>query len=182
MSSFSKRTSISPFNLNIITWTLDKQCESQSDSNNNNINIIKIFISDSSNHCMEIPVTYPELCVLMITKDCSHWQSLLKFSWKQLKNDLIQFKFDTIINQIDNHLAADFYELMAAWQQIRIWDNIWVVQLITNLKKTQQHWDEYQKAYQTIQTELQELQTQLNIMNENHQITLQQIQNQNIWI
>ena len=65
---------------------------------------------------------------------------------------------------------------MAVWQQARIWDNIWVAQLTMNLKETQQHWDEYQEAYQTAQTELQELQTQLNIMNEDYQVILQQIQ------
>ena len=50
----------------------------------------------------------------MIIKDCFHQQSLLEFSQKQFKDDSIQFKFDTIINQIDDHLAANFYELMAA--------------------------------------------------------------------
>ena len=57
-----------------------------------------------------------------------------------------------------------------------------MAQLTTDLEKTQQHQDEYQKAYQTAQTGLQELQTQLNIMNEDHQATLQQIQNQNTQI
>ena len=51
-----------------------------------------------------------------------------------------------------------------------------MAQLAADLEETQQHQDEYQKAYQTAQTELQELQTQLNIMNEDHQATLQQIQ------
>ena len=107
---------------------------------------------------------------------------MLEFSQKQLKDDLIQLKLDIIINQIDDYLAADFYELVAAWQQARMQSNTWVAQLATDLEETQQHWDEYQKAYQTSQTQLQELQTQLNIINENHQATLQQIQNQDIWI
>ena len=115
MSSFSKKISILPFNLNIITWTLDKQCESQSDSDDNNTDIIEIFISDSSSHYMKIPVTYPELCIPIVTKNHSHQQSLLAFSQKQLKNDLIQFKLNIIINQIDDHFAANFYELVAAW-------------------------------------------------------------------
>ena len=51
----------------------------------------------------------------MITKDCSHQQSLLEFSQEQLKNDPIQPKLNIIINQIDDHLAADFYELVTAW-------------------------------------------------------------------
>ena len=89
MSSSNKKTFISPFNLNIITWTLNKQYESQFDLNDNNINIIKIFISDFSSHHTEIPVTYPELHIPMIIKDCSHQQSLLEFSQKQLKNDSI---------------------------------------------------------------------------------------------
>ena len=115
MSSSSKRTFISLFDFNIITWTLGKQCESQSDLDNNNTDIIETFISDFSSHYIKIFITYSELCVSMIIKDCSHWQSLLKFSQKQLKDDLIQLKLDTIINQIDDHFAADFYELMTAW-------------------------------------------------------------------
>ena len=107
---------------------------------------------------------------------------MLEFSQKQFKDDSIQLKLNIIINQIDDHLAADFYELVAAWQQIRTQGNTWVTQLTADLEETQQHQNEYQKVYQTAQTELQELQIQLNIMNENHQTTLQQIQNQNIWI
>ena len=57
-----------------------------------------------------------------------------------------------------------------------------MAQLAADLKETQQYWDEYQKTYQTAQTGLQELQTQLNIINEDHQVTLQQIQNWDIWI
>ena len=159
MSSFNKKTSIPLLDLNIITWTLGKQHESQPDSNDHNINIIKIFISDSSSYHTETPVTYSELCVLMIIKDHSHWQSLLKFSQEQLKDDSIQPKLNTIINQIDDHFAADFYELMAVWQQVKMQDNTQVAQLTADLKKTQQHWDEYQKTYQTAQTGLQELQT-----------------------
>ena len=98
MSSSSKKTFIPPLDLNITTWTLDKQCKSQPNPDDNNINIIKIFISDSSSHHMEIPVIYLELCIPMIIKNHSHWQSLLAFSQKQLKNDSIQFKFDIIIN------------------------------------------------------------------------------------
>ena len=59
----------------------------------------------------------------MVTKDCFHQQSLLEFSQKQLKDDSIQLKLDIIINQIDDHLAADFYELVAAWQQVRTESN-----------------------------------------------------------
>ena len=55
-----------------------------------------------------------------------------------------------------------------------------MAQLAADLKKTQQHQNEYQKTYQTTQTELQELQIQLNIINKDHQTILQQIQNQNI--
>ena len=123
MSSSSKKTSIPPLDLNITTWTLGKQCESQPDLDDNNTDIIEIFISDSSSHHTEIPVTYPELCVPMVIKDCSHWQSLLKFSQKQLKDDPIQLKLNIIINQINDHLAADFYELVAAWQQTRMQGN-----------------------------------------------------------
>ena len=72
MSSSNKKTSISPFYPNITTWTLDKQYESQSDSDNNNTDIIKIFISDFSNHYTEIPVTYSEFCISIIIKDHSH--------------------------------------------------------------------------------------------------------------
>ena len=115
MSFSNKKTFISPFDPNITTWTLDKQHKSQSDSDNHNTDIIEIFISDSSSHHTETSVIYSELCVFMIIKDCSHWQSLLKFSQKQLKNDSIQFKLNTIINQIDDHFAADFYELMTVW-------------------------------------------------------------------
>ena len=115
MSSSNKKTFISLFNLNIITWTLNKQHESQSDSDDNNINTIEIFISDFSSHHTEIPITYPELCVLMVTKNHSHQQSLLEFSQKQLKDDSIQPKLNIIINQIDDHLTADFYELVTAW-------------------------------------------------------------------
>ena len=86
----------------------------------------------------------------MVIKDHSHQQSLLEFSQEQLKDDPIQFKFDTIINQIDDHLAADFYELVTAWQQARMQDNTQMTQLAADLKETQQHWDEYQEAYQTI--------------------------------
>ena len=89
MSSFNKKTFISPFDSNIITWTLDKQYKNQSDSDNNNTDTIEIFISNSSSHHTEIPVTYPELCILMITKNHFHQQSLLEFSQKQLKNDSI---------------------------------------------------------------------------------------------
>ena len=122
MSSSSKKTFIPPLDPNITTWTLGKQHESQPDSDDNT-DIIEIFISEFSNHYIEIPVTYPELCILMIIKDHSHQQSLLEFSQEQLKDDSIQPKFDTIINQIDDHLAADFYELMAAWQQARMQGN-----------------------------------------------------------
>ena len=51
----------------------------------------------------------------MIIKDHSHQQSLLKFSQKQFKDDSIQPKLNIIINQIDDHFAADFYELVTAW-------------------------------------------------------------------
>ena len=115
MSFFNKKTFISLFNLNIITQTLDKQCENQSDLNDHNINIIKIFISDFSSYHTEIPVIYPELHISIIIKNHFHQQSLLEFSQKQLKDDPIQFKFNTIINQIDDHLTADFYELIAIW-------------------------------------------------------------------
>ena len=57
-----------------------------------------------------------------------------------------------------------------------------MAQLTADLEKTQQHQNEYQKAYQTAQTELQKLQTQLNIMNEDHQAILQQIQDQDTQI
>ena len=107
---------------------------------------------------------------------------MLEFSQEQLKDDSIQFKLNTITNQIDNHLAANFYELVAAWQQARAQSNTWVAQLTADLKKTQQHQNKYQEVYQTVQTELQELQTQLKIMNEDHQATLHQIQNQDIQI
>ena len=93
----------------------------------------------------------------MIIKDHSYQQSLLEFNQKQLKNDSIQFKFNIIINQIDDHFAANFYELMTAWQQARMWGNTQVIQLAADLEKTQQHWDEYQEVYQTVQTELQKL-------------------------
>ena len=112
----------------------------------------------------------------MIIKNHFHQQSLLKFSQKQLKDDPIQLKLNTIINQIDDHLTADFYELMAIWQQARTQDNTWVAQLAADLKETQQHQNKYQKIYQITQTELQELQTQLNTINKNHQTTLQKIQ------
>ena len=72
MSSFNKKTSIPPFNLNITIWTLGKQHKSQSDLNDN-INIIEIFISESSSHHTEIPVTYPELHIPMVIKNHSHW-------------------------------------------------------------------------------------------------------------
>ena len=123
MSSSSKKTSISPLDLNITTWTLGKQHKSQPDSDDNT-DIIETFISEFSNHHIEIPVTYPELHILMVIKDHSHRQSLLKFSQEQLKDDPIQSKLDTITNQINDHLAADFYELVAAWQQARTQDNI----------------------------------------------------------
>ena len=181
MSSSSKKTSIPPLDFNIITQTLDKQCKSQSDLDDNT-DMIEIFISEFSSHHTEIPVTYSELHIFMIIKNHSHWQSLLEFSQEQLKNDSIQLKLDTITNQIDDHLAADFYELVAAWQQARTWDNIWVAQLAADLEETQQHQDEYQKVYQTAQTELQKLQTQLNIMNKDYQAILQQIQDWDIWI
>ena len=80
MSSSNKKTFILPFDSNIIIWTLDKQHKSQSDSDNNNTDIIEIFISDSSSHYTEILITYLKLCILMITKNCFHWQSLLEFS------------------------------------------------------------------------------------------------------
>ena len=57
-----------------------------------------------------------------------------------------------------------------------------MAQLAADLEETQQHQNEYQKTYQITQTGLQELQTQLDIMNEDHQITLQQIQNQDTQI
>ena len=114
MSSSNKKTFISPFNFNITTWTLGKQCKSQSDSDDN-INIIEIFISEFSSHHTEIPVTYSEFHIPMVIKNHSHQQSLLKFSQEQLKNDSIQLKLNIIINQIDDHFAADFYELMTAW-------------------------------------------------------------------
>ena len=63
---------------------LNKQCESQSDPDDNNTDIIKTFISDSSSHHTEIPVTYSELHIPIITKNHSHWQSLLEFSQEQL--------------------------------------------------------------------------------------------------
>ena len=115
MSSFNKKTFISPLDPNITTQILDKQCENQSDSDDYNTDIIEIFISDSSSHHTETPVTYSKLHILIVIKNHSHWQSLLKFSQKQLKNDSIQLKLDIIINQIDDHLAADFYELIAVW-------------------------------------------------------------------
>ena len=115
MSFSSKKTFIPLFNLNITTWTLDKQYKSQPDLNDNNTNIIKIFISNFSSHHTEISITYPKFYVFIIIKDCFHWQSLLKFNQKQFKDDPIQLKFDTIINQINDYLAADFYELVAAW-------------------------------------------------------------------
>ena len=59
----------------------------------------------------------------MVIKDHSHQQSLLEFSQEQLKDDPIQPKLNTIINQIDDHLTADFYELVAAWQQARTQGN-----------------------------------------------------------
>ena len=62
----------------------------------------------------------------MIIKNHSHWQNLLKFNQKQFKNDSIQLKLNIIINQIKDYLAADFYKLMAVWQQIRIQNNIWM--------------------------------------------------------
>ena len=148
MSFSSKKTFIPSLDLNIITWTLGKQHESQSDLDDN-INIIEIFISESSSHHIEIPVTYSELHISIVIKNHFHWQSLLEFSQKQLKDDPIQFKFDIIINQIDDHLAADFYELVAVWQQVRTQGNTWVAQLTADLEETQQHWDEYQKVYQT---------------------------------
>ena len=46
--------------------------------------------------------------------------------------------------------------------------NTQVAQLTADLKKTQQHQNNYQNAYQTAQIKLQKLQTQLNIINENH--------------
>ena len=115
MSSSSKKTSISPLNPNITTWNPGKQHKSQPDSDNNNTDIIKISTSDSSSHHTEIHVMYLEFPIPMITKDHFHWQSLLEFSCEQLKDNLIQPKLDTIINQINDQLAADFYELMAAW-------------------------------------------------------------------
>ena len=51
----------------------------------------------------------------MVIKNHFHQQSLLKFSQKQLKDDPIQLKLNIIINQIDDHLTADFYELVAVW-------------------------------------------------------------------
>ena len=108
MSSSSKKTSISTFDFNIITWNLDKQCESQPDSDDNNTDIIETFISHASSHHIKIPIP-------TVTKDCSHWQSLLEFSCEQFKDNLIQLKLDTVINQIDDQLAANFYELMAVW-------------------------------------------------------------------
>ena len=127
MSSSNKKTFISLFDFNITTWTLGKQHKSQSDLNDNNINTIEIFISNSSSHHTEIPITYPELHIFMIIKDCSHQQSLLEFSQKQFKDDSIQPKFNIIINQIDDHLTADFYKLITIWQQIRTQNNIWVI-------------------------------------------------------
>ena len=115
MSSSNKKTFIPPLNPNITTQTLNKQHKSQSDSDDHNIDIIEIFISDFSSHHTETPVTYPELHILMIIKNHSHQQSLLEFSQEQFKDDSIQFKFDIIINQIDDYLAADFYELMTIW-------------------------------------------------------------------
>ena len=97
MSSSNKKTFISLLDPNIIIWTLDKQHKNQPNSDDN-INIIKIFISEFSSHYTEIPVTYSEFHVSMIIKDHSHQQSLLKFSQKQLKDDLIQPKLDIIIN------------------------------------------------------------------------------------
>ena len=146
MSSSNKKTFISFFDFNITIWTLNKQHKSQSNPDDN-INIIKIFISKFSSHHTEIPITYPKLHISMITKDHFHQQSLLKFSQKQLKDDPIQPKLNIIINQIDDHLAADFYELVTAWQQARMQSNTQLAQLTANLKKTQQHWDKYQKAY-----------------------------------
>ena len=123
MSFSSKKTFIPPFDPNITTQTLGKQHKSQPDPNNNNTDIIEIFISDFSSHHTEIPITYPELHISMVIKDHSHWQSLLEFSQKQLKDDPIQPKLNTITNQIDDYLAADFYKLMAAWQQARTQSN-----------------------------------------------------------
>ena len=71
---------------------------------------------------------------------------------------------------------------MAVWQQVRMQGNIWVVQLAADLEETQQHQNEYQEAYQTAQTELQELQTQLDTINEDHQATLHQIQDRDTYI
>ena len=82
MSSFNKKTFILPFNPNITTWNLDKQCESQPDSDDNNTDIIETSTSHFSSHHTEIPI-------LTVTKNHSHQQSLLKFSHEQLKDNLI---------------------------------------------------------------------------------------------
>ena len=120
MSSSNKKTFISTFNSNITIQNLNKQYKSQSDSNNNNINIIEIFTSYVSSHHTEIPIS-------TVTKDHFHQQSLLEFSCEQLKDNPIQSKFNTIINQIDDQFTADFYELVAAWQWVRMQGNTQVV-------------------------------------------------------